>query len=122
MSWILNTIACTLLLLQTCSGFKFCPVTSPLGDAIYITDRPSKVVNGATKAGCASQCAFYTAIYGVTSATCRCFNYDVAVAYCSLFAFEPSNFAVTGNGSVMAYQVNVLAVIIQVTQYVFDQR
>lgn len=89
-----------------CDGSTFSPVSSPLGENVYITDYPTVAIFDVTLAGCASQCMFYSNLHGGSSG-CRCFNYDSHAANCSLFTFEPTRIATDSNGFVTAYQVVV---------------
>jgi PAN domain len=86
----------------------FCPVTSPLYDAVYITDDPSKSLVGLTKTGCATQCAFCADIDVNCGATkCSCFNYNSTSMNCSLFYFQPTTTAVDSTSTTIAYQVRL---------------
>jgi len=85
-----------------------CPVTSPIGEQVYVSDTPSKIVLGATRSQCTFECVLSDKISGLSEGRhpgCRCFNYNSTSANCSLFMFEPTNYGVDQQGDTVAYQV-----------------
>jgi hypothetical protein len=94
----------TLILIQTLwfsvAKSRFCPVTSPNDELVYVTDTPSKLIIGLTKTGCAIECyAKYR--------DCRCFNFNVTSLNCSLFNFEPTSYGVDKSNNTRAYEVEI---------------
>jgi hypothetical protein len=85
----------------------FCPVTSPIGELVYVTDIPSTLVVGATRTQCALECQLSDAIEELRAGQtgCRCFNYNSTSANCSLFMFEPTSYGVDQQVNTIAYQV-----------------
>jgi len=87
---------------------KFCPVTSPAGEQVYVANTPSKNILGATRNQCALQCGVIDTISGLSAGRqpgCRCFNYNSTSANCSIFTLEPTSYGVDQEGSTSAYQV-----------------
>lgn len=102
--WITRFCINVNFVLHFTNGSTLTPVTSPMEQTVYVTDRPTKFVFGIRKTECATECAFYAALNGGSS-QCRCFNYDSNAPNCSLFNFEPQNYAVDHTGAIVAYEV-----------------
>lgn len=99
--WVLWTIT------NIASTTTFCPLTSPSGELIHVTDQPSQVFIPVQKTECAIRCAEASAQYGVIKdAVCRCFGFNEASSKCSIFNFEPSNYAVNQSEGSKTYQVS----------------
>ena len=83
---------------------KFCPVTSPIDELVYVTDNPSMLVVGATRTQCALECQLSDAVSELRAdqTGCRCFNYNSTSANCSLFMFEPTSYGVDQQGNTIA--------------------
>jgi hypothetical protein len=92
--WLLLTTVIRFAFTRT----TFCPVVSPSDELIYITDEPSAVFSSIKKTGCADKCMQYNGV-------CRCFNYNETSSHCSIFNFEPTNYAV--DPFTTAYQVSM---------------
>jgi len=102
--WLLSAIFCVPLLSR---GSNFCPIRSPLNDAIYITDAANRTVLGVTLTKCSMECMLYAAL-NAGNMKCRCFNYNTTSMNCSLFNYEPTNYRVDQSRNMVANQVGLL--------------
>jgi hypothetical protein len=102
-SWFLFTTVQLVL-----SWSTFCPVISPIDELVYFTEAPSKLFYPVTKSQCALECASSAAQapYADGGAVCRGFNYNVTSSNCSIFNYEPMEYAVDLTGFTAAYQVS----------------